>query len=369
MQARLVRVLDAASDPDLLSSWGSLHERALEQNPFFEPQCVIPAARYLPAGEAIELLVAEEGGTVHGCMPLVALPRWHWSRRGTLTTNVRRLTWLGTPLLDGDQADRAMLAMLAHLRDRRRSTGHHLLAIEWMHAGGPVAESLHRAASALRLPVATGEHFERSAILRPVGDDPGDSVEPLRRQRTTRKKLEKLIAHAGPVKVVDRADDPTVLDEIIALEARGYKGREGIALDNWPGEAEWFKEMVGAFARDGRAVVTTLEAADRAIAAIVVVTGGDDVFFCLTTYDEEFSHYAPGIQVRYDTVDLLTRTRRFRRADTCTYADNAVRQEIFPDHIAVATVLVGLGSPVERVLLASLPTARRLRARLRSRSR
>jgi len=359
-------VLDVIGDPDLMSSWGSLHLRALEQNPFFEPQCVVPAARHLPDGERFELLVAVDRGAVLGCMPLCSLPRWRWSPRGAVTTKVRRLTWLGTPLLDRDRAAEAMTAMLALLRSRRRSSGDQLLAIEWMHADGPVADVLRHAASGLGLPVSSGEQFVRSAIVRPPGDDGAGTPEPLQRQRTTRKKLQKLIADVGPVALVDRSGDAAALDELVALEARGYKGREGIALDNFPGEAEWFKDMVGAFAADGRAVVTTLEARDRAIAAIVVVAANDDVFFCLTTYDEEFTTYAPGIQLRYDTVDFLNRTRRFRRADTCTFADNAVRQEIFPDQIAIATVLVGLGSSVEGTLLRALPTARRLRARVRS---
>ena len=160
---RLVRALDVA--PATVASWSTLHERAIEQNPYFEPPCVMTAARHLPDGDRIELLLAEENDTVLGCMPLRFLPRWHWSRRGTLTTNVRRLTWLGTPLLDRNRADEAMTAMLAHLRDRRGQTGAQLLALEWMHAGGAGGEVLRHAASALRLPLATGEQFEQPAVL------------------------------------------------------------------------------------------------------------------------------------------------------------------------------------------------------------
>lgn len=366
MEARLVRVLDAASDPDLVSSWGSLHERALEQNPFFEPQCVIPAARHLPDGEAIELLVAEEGGAVHGCMPLRALPRWHWSRRGTLTTNVRRLTWLGTPLLDGHRADEAMLAMLTHLRDRRRHTGHHLLVIEWMHAGGSVAQVVRRSAEMLHLPSAMGERFERPALCCLADPNrPNDPPAPVRRRKTTRNLRHRLDRDVGPAVMVDRSGHPDAVQEFIELESRGYKGREGIALAGQPGEAEFLRAMGQAFGADGRLVVTCLEAGGRTIASNLMLTAGDEAFGCLVAYDEAYAAYSPGIQLYYDSIDLLGRAR-FRRIDTCTYAGNTSIGDIFPDRIEVGTFLVGLGSPVEGVLLGVLPAARRWRAAVRS---
>ena len=162
MQARLVRALELS--PATVASWGSLHQRALEQNPFCEPACVIAAARHLPHGDRILLLLAEENGAVLGCMPLLAVPRWHWSRRGALTTDDPRLTWLGTPLLDRTRAHLAMTAMLAHLRDRRRSSGGHMLAIERMHTRGAVDDVVAAAAATLRLPLVVVERYRRPGL-------------------------------------------------------------------------------------------------------------------------------------------------------------------------------------------------------------
>ncbi len=367
VEARIVRVLDIEGDPDLLSSWSSLHERALEQNPFFEPQCVLPAARHLPDGERIELLMAVEEITVHGCMPLCSLPRWHWSPRGAVTTKVRRLTWLGTPLLDRDRAAEAMTAMLALLRGRRRSSGDHLLAIEWMHTAGPVAEVLRHAASGLGLPVATGERFERPALIYSADPDrPGDPPAPVRRRKTTRNLRNRLDREVGPVETVDRSGEAGAVEDFIQLESRGYNGRQGIALAGQPGEAESLRAMCQAFGADDRLVVTCLEAAGRTIASNVMVTAGDEVFGCLIAYDEEYAAYSPGIQLYYDSIDLLGRAD-FRQIDTCTYAGNTALADIFPGRIEVGTLLVGLGSSVERTLLRAIPLARRWRAAVRSR--
>ncbi len=365
MEARLVRVLDLA--PASLESWGGLHERALEQSPFFEPPCVMAAARHLPNGDSIEVLLAEDGGEVVGCLPVRAVPRWHWSRRGTLTTNVRRLTWLGTPLLDRDRADEAMTAMLAHLRDVRRRSGGHMLAIEWMHAGGPAAGVLRRAAGALHLPLATGEEFERPGYLQLPVAAPGGEPAPVRRPRTTQKKRRRLAAQVGAVELVDRSADPGVAAELVALEADGYKAGAGIAMRTWPGEPEWFSAMCASFAAEGRLVALSVVAGDVVTATKVAVRAGDEVYLCVTTYDEAYAYGSPGIQLHYDTIDFLARAH-VRRIDTCTYAGNDTEADIYPDRIPVATYLVGLGSPVERALLGALPAARQVRARVRARA-
>ena len=358
VQARLVRALELS--PATVASWGSLHERALEQNPFFEPACVIAAARHLPHGEQIRVLLAEEDGTVLGCMPLRRMPRWHWSRRATFTTDIRRLTWLGTPLLDRTRADEAMTAMLTHLRDRRRRSGDHMLAVERMHTGGAVDQVVCAAAARLRLPLVVVERYERPVYLQlPMGSD-GEDPAPVRRQHRLPERRRKLATRVGPVEVLERAGDPTAVDDLIDLETQGYKGREGIALSSFPGETEWFKEMCAGFAAEGRLVLPCLTAGGKILALNAMVTAGDETFACVGAYDEAFRAYSPGAQLRYDTMDLLARAR-FRSIDWCTYRTSGEVDETFPDRIEIGIVLVGLGSPVERMLLGALPTARRAR--------
>lgn len=358
VQARLVRALDLS--PETVESWGSLHQRALEQNPFFEPACVIPAARHLPHGDRIQVLLAEANGTVLGCMPLLRLPRWHWSRRGTLTTDVRRLTWLGTPLLDRARADEAMTAMLAFLRGHRRRSGDHMLAIERIHTRGPVDGVVRAAAAALRLPLVVGETYERPVYLQlPTGSD-GEDPAPMPRHSKLPARRRKLAARLGPVEVLERSSDPTAVDELIELEAKGYKGREGVSLSSFPGETEWFTEMCAAFAAEGRLVFPCLTAGGKVVALNTIVTAADETFACVGTYDEEFRAYSPGTLLRNDTMYLLSRAG-FRSIDWCTYRISEEIGETFPDRIEIGVVLVGLGSPVERLLLGALPAARRTR--------
>jgi CelD/BcsL family acetyltransferase involved in cellulose biosynthesis len=378
VRARVIRALDI-SDIEL-KSWAALSERSLEQNPFFEPQCVMAAARHQADGDQIHVVLAFDDDTVVGCMPLLSLPRWHWSPRGAATTKVRRMTYLGTPLLDRSRAHEAMVAILTSLVERRKESGDHLLSMEWVRATGPVAGVIRSAAAALKLPLALGEVFERPAILREPESSSGRAstgagsdwspAEPVRRRPTTRKQRRRLNEKLQTeVTLVDRSGDPQAVEELIELEARGYKGREQIALTNWEGEPEYFRDMCTSFAADGRMILTSLQADGKNIASMTMFLGGgngDEVYILKAAYDEEYSGFSPGNQLHYDTIDLLGQRGPCHRIDTCTYGGNLSLADIYPDRVQVATFIVGLGSPLESAMLRALPSMRSLRVTLRS---
>ena len=169
------------------------------------------------------------------------------------------------------------------------------------------------------------------------------------------------------MKMVDRSRARAPLRSSSSSNPEGTRAGRGSPWPAIQGEAESLRAMCRAFGAVGRLVVTCLEAGGRTVASNVMVTAGDEVFGCLVAYDEEYTAYSPGIQLHYDSIDLLGQAG-FRRFDTCTYAGNTAIADVFPGRIEVTTLLVGLGSPVERSLLAALPTARRWRGALRPRA-
>ena len=65
------RILDVAHlSPSDEEAWRDLAQRAVEPNPFYEPDCLIPAARYQSFGAEIQLVVAEDGGRFYGVLPI-----------------------------------------------------------------------------------------------------------------------------------------------------------------------------------------------------------------------------------------------------------------------------------------------------------
>jgi CelD/BcsL family acetyltransferase involved in cellulose biosynthesis len=345
-----------ASDADV-AGWRDLAVRAVEPNPLYEPACVIPAARHQTFGHEIGLLVAEEGGRMYACVPIRDVARWYKMPYRVVTSQVRRMGYLGTPLVDADRGEEAMRTLLATLVSRRRVSGSRLFALEQMTEGGPVAGYVDAAAAGLGLPMWTWESFERGFMIR--------RTEPTYKQTQSRRHLSELrrrrrrlaeMLGAEPV-VVDRSDDPAAVNEFIAMESAGYKARNGVAMATVPGEPAYFRDMCRAFASENRLCLLTLAAAGHTVAMQIWLRGGEALFMIKVSYDEAYGHYAPGVQLHIDGMDYFHHRTDAKWMDVCTFKNNDLLLRLYPDRRRVRTALIGLGSwldaPVMKAFLAA----------------
>jgi hypothetical protein len=96
----------------------------------------------------------------------------------------------------------------------------------------------------------------------------------------------KLRARLGTdVCFTDRSADPTAVDEIIRLEAAGYKAKTGVAMTTVPGEPEYFRAMCDRFREQGRLCVYTLEAGGVAGAVVMFLRAAEGLFMIKVGYD------------------------------------------------------------------------------------
>ena len=174
--------------------------------------------------------------------------------------------------------------------------------------------------------------------------------------RRSRRALERA---AGPVTVVDRAGDPAAVEEFLALEAAGWKGRAGTALAANPADAAFFREVCARFADAGRLELHTLEVPTGPVAMQVALRAGDAVFHMKVAYDEQFGDHSPGVQLLVDYADRFPAEGLALR-DSCTAAGNVTESQVWPGRRRVADVVVPFGGPVSR---AGVGVLARLRAR------
>ena len=119
VQSRLI-ALSSISDADE-QAWRELASRAIEPNPYFEPDCLLPAARYLEGGAEILLAVAESAdGRFHACLPVSLASGWRSLRLPVaLTRGVGRAIGLATPLVCPDHGLAAVATVLRACFGRR----------------------------------------------------------------------------------------------------------------------------------------------------------------------------------------------------------------------------------------------------------
>jgi CelD/BcsL family acetyltransferase involved in cellulose biosynthesis len=352
------------------AAWRSLAARATEPNPLYEPDCVIPAARHQTFGAEIALAIAEDGGRWYACMPVRDVTRWHKLPYPIVTTQVRRMIYQGTPLVDPERSADAVRALLSglvarHSAHRLRSS--RVLALQET-TEGSVAALFRAAAVDLGLPSFDFETFERGFLVRRSDHTRGSTL-----KSETRRNLEKKRRRLGRMlgrepRLVDRSDDPTAIDDFIALEAAGYKEGIGVAMTTVPGECEYFKDMCSRFAAAGRLRVLALEAGGPPLAMDIWIRGGEGEFMIKTSFDERYSVHSPGLMLHVDAMVEFHERSDAAWLETCTYNGNELFLRIYPDRRRISSLFIGLdpgwGRTVDRAALRAFMGLRPLHTRV-----
>jgi hypothetical protein len=321
----------------------------------FEWECLIPTARHLSHETPISLVIAEDDGRFFGCFPVRrvagdARPSTTWSGVGrpVLSTQVRRLDYDGTPLVSEERGVEAATAMLSAIVARARAEGAGILVFEALDADGPVSSYFAIAAKKLKLPTHIYRTWERPTVRRRdslVYRSSHGSAYLRKIAKWSRQLGDKL---GGDVQFVDRSADASAVEELIAMEAAGYKLENGVALVSHPGEPEWFREMCAHFRESGRLLVYSLQVGDSVVAMDLSLRAGEGLFGLLGAYDEDYSRFAPGIQLWFEVIERFHNETDARWLDSCTYAGNETLLRLLPDRRTVSTVLVAVGGPLAR---------------------
>ncbi len=356
MNGRIITVGELTDHDEV--HWRTLAERAGQPNPLSEPDCVVPAAEHLKNGPAILLVLAEEDGDLFGCLPVQRFGHWRRLRRPVLSSEVRRMPYDSTPLLDRDRGRDAMRAMLVALGNASGDHGAGLVVFDWLDDG---PASTHVRAAAEELGFLT---YEYHSWVRPIihRRDDGDyrAVHGRKFLNNVSRLRRRMSDDIGAeIQFVDRSDDPEVIDTFVRMEGAGYKGKNGVALAEHPDEAAWFKDMCGRFRAAGRLRVYTLEGAGQTMAIQLGLRAGDGLFLLKASYDETFAKYTPGIQLHLEVLDHFNTFDGVQWIDSCTFEGNQTMLRMFPDRRPVVSLVVAVGGPVDRGVLRLVGWSRR----------
>ncbi len=336
-----VRDVDAA----LRERWAALEESAVEANPFFGPDLLEAAARRLPGGADVRLLLVLRGDDPvlvlpvlrdrHRRVPLPAVTTWRHAYR-----------YVGTPLAREDALAPAAGAALTAL-----SRLGAWAALEQLYLDGPVATALRAAAAERGAGWTEDEVWERPAVHARDEDSYLSETLSARSAKGLRRHRRGLERELGPVAAVDgaRGAPPAAVaeqvDAFLALEAAGWKGAAGTAMRTDPGAAAFLHEAAAGLARAGRLELWRLEAGTTAVARQVHLVAGRTVFHLKTTYDERWARCSPGLQLELDVLRAFHEDPRLDLLDPCTDDLPGPSARLYPDRRRLGTALVGLHLP------------------------
>jgi CelD/BcsL family acetyltransferase involved in cellulose biosynthesis len=314
-------------------AWAELADRAADPNPVYEPEFV-SAAVTAAGAEMPSLLVAERGGRWIGCLPVRAvgpfgLSNWRHS-----------FSPIGTPLADRGAVEEFAAALVGRFGGLNRNR---FLLLREAGEGETTAAIRAAVSGSRRLAAILEKEVERAALRRGDGD-PTAQIKPKRRKEMEKKRRQLAEELGHELEVVDRSADPAAVDDFLRIEAAGWKGAGGTAMQS-AGQGDAFRALCEGYAAAGRLQLLALEADSRPVAMICNLAMGNELFNLKVTYDEELRRFAPGIQLEIETMKIFAENRREEVFDSCADPDNELLNRLWPDRVRATTILIGPGGP------------------------
>jgi CelD/BcsL family acetyltransferase involved in cellulose biosynthesis len=323
--------------------WRALAACALVPNVFYEPAFAL-AAQPVFGREVGATLVWTRGATrrLLGLFP-ARTERYRYGVPWPIVVGwINPYAPLGVPLVDREAAAPVLSAWLEHMASRRPR----LLLLPMFPQQGVLA-SAFEAALARRGGTSMALAPHERALLAPAGER-ADYVE----RALPRKKLKELgrqLRRLGDDGAVawdiarDHAAIGIALADFLALEEAGWKGRAGTAAARRPESRTFLEAAVSALAREGKAEITRLMLAGRAIAALIVLRSGDTAWCWKIAYDEQHARASPGVQLMLEATKALLAEPGLARVDSCAAPDHPMIDHIWRERLPLADRLVQPG--------------------------
>jgi len=345
------------------AEWWALAARALEPNVFYEPAFARAAAPVFGNGVGAGLVWSR--GTparLLGFFP-GRIERWRYGLGPPILSGwIHPYAPLGVPLVDRDGSEATIAAWLDHVASNVNLPD--LLLLPYLPIENPFARALDGIVARRGGQIAAFARHSR-ALLIPGAERAGYLERAISGKR--RKKLRwqrKRLADNAAVITTSTGEVAAVakgVEDFIALEAAGWKGRAGTAVRDQTDIRQFLTAAVGALADEGKVRLARLFVDTRPIAATVTLTSGTTAWCWKIAYDETFAHASPGVQLLLDATQDLLDTPHIARADSCATENHPMIDHVWRERLVVADRLinVGPGNRASFALARALEAARR----------
>ncbi|CAD5249769.1 Acetyltransferase (GNAT) domain-containing protein [Bosea sp. 62] len=267
------------------TEWRDLASRAIEPNPFCEPDFALPAAQHLVDFRDVSVLLFWDGPAAPrrllGFVP-ARLRRRLLGQDELIGWNNPRLG-LATPLIDIDQVERVIAALL-HAPGRWGLADTQNLQLSHLDLDGPLLHSL------LQVAEQTGHAAALDPAPAPQATADRPDLAALRHGLSRHGKLS--FAESG-----SRQELRDMVEHHLALEASGSLARAGGAALQDIRESAFLRAMTRNLARSHRCRIGLLSLDDKPIAGAILIGKSPRLWLYSGTQDERFASFAPLAQL------------------------------------------------------------------------
>jgi CelD/BcsL family acetyltransferase involved in cellulose biosynthesis len=297
-----------------------------------------------------------------GLFPLVRRAKWKGLPLRTLATWKHLYAYLGTPLVDAERAADVLDTFVAWAREQAS-----LIVWDTISSDTAFRHALTDLHNRARLGSYTEARHTR-AIFRPAAsaDDFLDRALGGKKHKELRRQQRRL-GEQGTLSVTKIAGDPTpFIDQFLLLEARGWKGEHGTAMQDDPTARDLFT----AYLRGGRIDAWTMgfAGAELPIAMKVNLRAGNGALAFKIAYDESLAKYSPGVLLELEHIAWLHQPGAPAWVDSGAAAEHPMINHLWRDRLGIETLVSATGDRASQIAVAGLPLARFALSRLKPRT-
>ena len=339
----------------ILADWADLASRSLVPAGSCEPAWLMPVFAYQGRPQGARIMTIRHGGRLTGLFPL--------GRRAPLleTTLTTTLTFSGVPLIDRDRWRGVFTAFL-------EAIGKRSVLFREVPSDGPFWNMLSEVADTLNLPVGVLNQWERAAFV-PDGTFADWFESNFERKR--RKEYRRLWSRLSELGTLDFFSwEPGMeldswIGDLLALEAKGWKGRRGTALAQDRAMADAFAEGIKLLAQSGQLRFWMLALNGKPIAMLTAMLSGGQGWLGKIAYDEDYAKYSPGVHLVLHVTEDLTEEIGLAVVDSCAIPNHPMIDKIWRDRVGMCDVMIaapGHSTTAFQMTLAAASARRGLRS-------
>lgn len=338
-------------------AWDALALCAAEPNPFYEPWYLMPSFRALDPARQLRVFRFEVDGQLAGIMPLGRPLRYYRWPIPNVSSWVHDNCFCGLPLVAAGLERPFWRALLTALD---RAPGLALfLHLRAMPLIGPVHDALLAEIAATGRGMALVHREDRAMLAsRQSAQAYFDASLSGKKRKELRRQFARL-AELGEVSITrqDGADGiDSWIEQFLALELSGWKGRSCSALASAPQTAALARETMRGAAEYGRLERLTLALESRPIAMLATFLTPPGAYSFKTAFDENYARFSPGVLLQRENLAVLDRND-IAWTDSCASADHPMIDHIWRERRPVGRISIAIGGTARRAVFNRLAAA------------
>ncbi len=366
---------DVETLESLVAPWSRLIETAVRPNPFFDPDFLIPAMRYLadgnvqvlvvkskprvnPDGDAVICgLVPIQKKKIYG-MPFSAVEFWKHDQCPD-----------STPLLRADVMKETLAFIFSWLAE---SMGVKLLSLDTVAGDGAFAnlltEEIHHSARTS----FNRDRFTR-ACFKPMND--ADEYINTNVGKSTRKgtlKSKRKLAERGLLETsVATAYEIDWIEQFMRLEASGWKGQQQTAFASNHVTNHFFREAAQRMLTSGKMTLMRITLSGQPIAMACdihhepLAAGCEHAVHFKIAFNESLRESSPGLILELENIERLHETN-VQFVDSGAAPDHPMINRVWSDRVAYQSLIVALKPGLPNLAVAGMPIIQLLKNKIRS---